>query len=92
MKRKGKKGIFLFITLFIISLVLLTGVCLLVYSTTVTLDLDKLKVQSNSLTVYDIDNNLTLTDNKYAYLKDIPIDLQNAFIAMETSDFIHIKA
>ncbi len=91
MKRKGKKGIFLFITLFIISLVLLTGVCLLVYSTTVTLDLDKLKVQSNSLTVYDIDNNLTLTDNKYAYLKDIPIDLQNAFIAMEDKRFYSHK-
>lgn len=87
MKRKGKKGIFLFITLFIASAVILSGVCLLVYSTTITLDLNKLKVQNNSLTVYDIDNSLTLTDNKYAYIGDIPIDLQNAFIAMEDKRF-----
>lgn len=85
--KKGEKRIILYISLFFVSMVLLGGAILLVYSTTVKLDLDKFEVRNNSLEVYDIDNNLTLTDNKYTYLEDIPINLQNAFIAMEDKRF-----
>ncbi len=57
------------------------------YSTTVPLDLNKLKANKNSFVIYDKENNLTLTENNYASFEEIPLNLQNAFIAMEDKRF-----
>ena len=87
MKKKKIKKIFIILSLSIVGAVVISFLALLIFSSTIKIDEEKLKVADFDIKIYDENENLISLSKSYTKLEDMPDHLKQAFIATEDKRF-----